>query len=233
MKLYSEKEIQQIVKAQNDIYWWSISEDQKLSEGFIREFQTKVDWWGISRYQILSEEFIEKFQDKVCWYWISRNQELSEKFIEKFQDLVNWNLVLRYQKLPKNFIKKHDLRIPENNWINKTSKEKLDFINKNYPSFYEIRNNKIMAYKGVQSNWCSAFDSKYKYEIGKVFESHCDCDLDEENSFGLSAGAFEKAKEYCNEKILRVEIDLKDLGAIVHDGGKLRCFKLKVLEEVC
>jgi len=35
-----------------------------------------------------------------------------------------------------------------------------------------------------------------------------------------------------NEKIIKVQIAINDLGAIVHSGNKLRCSKFKVLEEI-
>ena len=39
-------------------------------------------------------------------------------------------------------------------------------------------------------------------------------------------------RKYCNEKIILVKIYIKDIGAIVHKGGKIRCFKFKVMEEI-
>ena len=48
--------------------WEVISNSQKLSEDFIREFQDKVDWGAISIYPNLSEDFIREFQNKVRWY---------------------------------------------------------------------------------------------------------------------------------------------------------------------
>ncbi|MFA5600687.1 MAG: hypothetical protein WDA06_08850, partial [Phenylobacterium sp.] len=71
------------------------------------------------------------------------------------------------------------------------------------------------------------------YEIGKTYKSHCDCNLTNENSFGLSAWTKKEALEYYPKgKLLKVKIDIKDIGAIVHNGNKIRCFKFEVLEEI-
>jgi hypothetical protein len=70
--------------------WKRISQHQKLSEDFIREYQDKVDWGYISIHQTLSEEFIREFKDKVNWTLISKYQKLSEDFIREFQDKVYW-----------------------------------------------------------------------------------------------------------------------------------------------
>jgi hypothetical protein len=90
----------------------------------------------------------------------------------------------------------------------------------------------IIAYKGILSDDYSAFNFQYKYEVGNIYESHCNCNNEEENSFGLSAWTLEKAKEYCNQKIIKVKIHISDIGALVHDCHKIRCFKFEVLEVV-
>ena len=45
--------------------WIYISEHQKLSEPFIREFKGELDWLYISAYQTLSDDFIREFKDYV------------------------------------------------------------------------------------------------------------------------------------------------------------------------
>ena len=45
-----------------------------------------IDWFWISEYQKLSEDFIREFKDKVNWYWISEKQKLSEDFIREFKE---------------------------------------------------------------------------------------------------------------------------------------------------
>ncbi len=69
------------------------------------------------------------------------------------------------------------------------------------------------------------------YEVGGVYESHAD-HTEEEYSFGLSAWTYEKAKEYCNQKIIKLKIYYKDVARLVHDNGKIRCTRFEVLEEV-
>jgi hypothetical protein len=70
-----------------------ISDHQKLSEDFIREFQDKVSLYNISGYQTLSENFIREFQNKIDWINISYNKKLqvSDKFCEEFDKKLCYN----------------------------------------------------------------------------------------------------------------------------------------------
>jgi hypothetical protein len=140
---------------------------------------------------------------------------------------VNWSRISTHQKLSKKFRTEHNLSVPSGNWLYVTREEKLAAIKK--CGLYEI-NDEIIAYKGVRSDGYSKFNFQYHYEVGGTYESHCDCNLNYESSFGLSAWTLEKAREYCNEKIFKVAISIDDLGAIVHDGEKLRCWKFRILE---
>ena len=65
----------------------------------------EIDWYYISEYQKLSEDFIREFKDKVDWYYISQSQQLSEDFIREFKDKVNWNIYLFIKKLSEDFIR--------------------------------------------------------------------------------------------------------------------------------
>ena len=41
----------------------------------------------------------------------------------------------------------------------------------------------------------------------------------------------EKAlKHYNKDELYKVRIHIDDIGALVHSGGKLRCFKIEILE---
>ncbi len=246
-----------IEKYQYIVNWDYISQFQKLSEEFIERHQDKVHWGCISKFQILSEEFIERHQDKVNWDCISRYQRLSEEFIERHQYKVYWECVSVLQKLSEEFIEKHKNKVslsyisafqklsgefmikhnitslPVNNWLYATDQKKLECLNR--LNLYEISEDGsyIIAYKGVRSDGYSRFNFQYKYEVGKTYEDfHCDCELNHDNSFGLGAWTLKEAIKYCNEKVLKVKIYIKDIGAIVCDGGKIRCWKLEVLEEV-
>ncbi len=212
--------------------WGYISVSQKLSESFIREFKDKVSWVRISIYQKLSESFIREFKDKVYWPNISIDQKLSESFIREFKDKVDWEYISYYQKLSSKFRKEFSIVASKNNWIYKPVNFKLAYIKKN--TNYEVIDNKyIIAYKSVRDDYCSVFArNHYKYEIGKEYESHCDCNINNDNSFGLSAWTKEGALQYHNKgKLLKVQIAIKDIGAIVQNN-KIRCFKFKVLEEI-
>ena len=83
----------------------------------------------------------------------------------------------------------------------------------------------------MRSDGSSVFNWQYKYEVEKTYTSTCDCDLSNQNSFGLSAWTKEKALEYHKGKLLKVKIYIKDIGAIVQDECKIRCYKQEVLGE--
>jgi hypothetical protein len=220
--------------ALNKVNWVYISANQNLSEDSIREFKDNVDWYCISKYQNLSEEFIREFKDKVFWNQISKFQKLSENLIREFKNCVDWNWISKYQKLSEEFRKEFDLKIPQNNWLRISKEDKLKII-KNSNLYQIIDDQYVIAYKSTK-NGHSIYNSNYYYEIGKTYESHCDCNLYEENSFGLAAWTKEYALAYYNlddVKLFKVKIHIDDLGAFIQNhNGKLRCFKFEVIEEV-
>ncbi|MFW9879537.1 MAG: hypothetical protein ACFFG0_41200, partial [Candidatus Thorarchaeota archaeon] len=98
---------------------------------------------------------------------------------------------------------------------------------------YEIKDGKVIAYKSCRSDGYSCFNFQYKYEIGNEYGSHADYNADNDNSFGLSAWTREKALEYYSRgKLFKVLIDIKDIACVVQKGNKIRCSKLKILEEM-
>jgi len=212
--------------------WDYISCYQKLSEDFIREFQNNVEWSFISTYQKLSEDFIREFKDKVSWSRISSCQKLSEDFIREFQDEVIWYYISKYQRLSgEEFRKEFNLKVPKKCWLYKTPEFKEKYIKKN--TDYPIENGMVIAYKSVRTSGHSVYNFQYHYEIGKEYECHCDYNIDMENSFGLSAWTLEEAREHYNKgKIFKVGIPIEHLGAVVHNGNKLRASKMIILEEV-
>jgi len=227
----SEKFIREF---KDKVDWYYISEYQKLSEKFIREFKDNVYWYYISIYQKLSEKFIREFKDKVNWDAISIYQKLSEKFIREFKDKVNWHYISKYQKLSKKFIREFNINISEYCWIYKTKEEKLKYIKENNldKTYKLVNDNYIIAYKSTKVDGYSVFNFQYKYEVGKTYESHCDCNTNDENSFGLSAWTKEKALGYYNKGCLfKVRINIEDIGCFVHSDGKIRAKKITILEK--
>ena len=216
---------------QDEVDWSCISMYQNLSESFIREFQDNVNWWSISMYQKLSESFIRDFQNKMKWYQISSRQKLSESFIREFKDKVDWGWISVYQKLSENFINEFtdrlDLNEIKDSWHYKTTEEKKQAVIAT--GLYECHDTYFLAYKGIRSDRYSKFNFQYKYEKGGTYESWCDCS-NEENSFGLSVWDEPNARVYCNELVVRVKVNYEDVGRVVHNGGKIRCFKIEVLD---
>ena len=220
-----------IEKFQDKVDWYYISMHQKLSEGFIEKFQDKVYWNNVSTYQKLSEEFIEKYQDKVDWYYISTYQILSEPFIEKHLNNINCSQVEYYQKLSDEFIKVHNLNIDKDNlWQYKDAKFKKQELIKTEK--YECHDDYFIAYKAIRKDRYSLYNFQYQYLSGETYESTCDCTASE-NSFGLNVGTYDFAKDYLGYNkgiIVKCKISYEDIGRIVHDGEKVRCFKITILE---
>ena len=214
------------------VCWGWISTCQKLSEAFIENHTDEVDWDCISRYQKLSEAFIERHADKMNWYWISEYQKLSETFIEKHADKINWYRISKNQKLSKKFIRKHKTELTpymeniEDSWQYKTEAYKKEQVIKT--GLYECYDDYFIAYKGIRSDRYSKFNFQYQYLPGEVYETFADYSCDE-NSFGFSAWTEEEAEDYCNELVIKVKIYYKDVARVVHNGGKIRCCKMTVL----
>ena len=220
-----------IEKYKDNVNWHYISIYQKLSEPFIEKYQDKVSWGGISTHQLLSESFIEKFKDKVDWIRISQYQVLSESFIEKNSDKVDWEKISLYQKLSDEFIKKHNLSVNKNNlWQYQSEEFKKQKVIET--GKYECHDEYFIAYKAIRENRYSLYNFQYQYLPEGTYESHCDC-TDNENSFGLNVGTYDFAKTYLGDLfgfIVKCKVYYKDIGRIVYNGQKIRCFKITVLE---
>ena len=211
--------------------WDGISANQHLSEKFIREFANKVAWECISECQHLSEAFIREFKDRVCWYNISTYQQLSEDFIREFKDRVDWDWIAKYQRLSKNFIRefKDDIYMGliTDSWQYKSTGEKKKAVMDT--GLYECHKDYFIAYKGIRANRYSRYNFQYQYLKGETYETWCDCSV-EECGFGFSAWTKKGAREYCDELVVRVKVRYEDIGRVVHDGGKIRCFKIEILD---
>ena len=240
-------------KSMDEVDWLCISRWQKLSEDFIREFSDKLNWGCISYYQKLSEDFIREFADKVCWHVISSSQKLSENFIREFKDRVDWYDISRYQQLSESFIREFinkvywyyiskyqklsqsfinefknrlDISLIKDNWIYKDK----DFLKQQVVNtgLYKCHDDYFIGYKGIRSDRYSKFNFKYQYLPNQTYESWCDCNS-QTNSFGLSVWTEEKARAYCNELVVKVKVNYEDVGRVVHEGGKIRCRKITIL----
>ncbi len=218
-----------IEKYKNKLIWYNISQFQKLSEPFIEKHKGKVDWYYICIYQKLSEPFIEKYKKYVNWHYISKFQNLSEEFIEKNTDDVKWGKISLYQNLSKEFIEKYKDKLNidyDNNLLYASTERKLSLI----PDGYEVKDGYVYGYKAIRHDRYSTFNFQYRYEVGQTYESHCDHNLLEENSFGLSVWTEDKARDFYDRGIIiKVRFKIEDLGAVVHNGNKLRVKRLEIL----
>ena len=191
-----------------------------MKEELKQEIQSLIDIYELNC-------SIDEFKNKVNWHIISGYQQLSELFIEKYKDYVYWYCIEMYQKLSPAFRKKYNLEIPENNTMYMTKKEISDLI----PDCYEREGDYVIAYKNIRQDRYSQFNFQYKYEKGGIYESHCDCNNDNGNSFGLSLWTCNGAEYFRkNGIVIKCRVKIKDIGAVVHKSNKLRCKRIEVLE---
>ena len=211
--------------------WLAISRNLNLTEKFIEKHAKEVDWDWISIYQKLSEGFIERHADEVNWKCISEYQKLSEEFIEKHADEVDWDWISMYQKLSERFIEKYAdvLHMPfiNDSWNYKSVNVKKAAVEAT--GLYECYKDFFYAYKGIRSDRYSNFNFQYRYMPGETYECFADTSS-EESSFGLSAWTKERAEEYCSELVVKVKVYYKDVARVVHNGGKIRCSRLTVMD---
>ncbi len=73
----------------------------------------------------------------------------------------------------------------------------------------------VIAYKSTQFDGFSVFNPLYQYKIGEIYESNCDCNIDNDVSFGLSAWTKEGAlKYYPFGELYKVRIHIDDVGML-------------------
>ena len=94
---------------------------------------------------------------------------------------------------------------------------------------YECHEGFFYAYKGIRSDRYSNFNFQYRYMPGETYECFADAS-DNEDSFGLSAWTKERAERYCSELVVKVKVYYEDVARVVHNGGKIRCSRLTVME---
>lgn len=84
---YLNQELDTDYNSLDEVNWWYIAREQKLTEKFIRMFQDKLDWSAISLYQILSEDFMREMKDYVNWNYIAEFHTLSKELSDYIKEL--------------------------------------------------------------------------------------------------------------------------------------------------
>jgi len=243
MKNKVTKEIKQLIvklnlncsvnKFKDEVYWYSISYSQTLSEDLIREFKDEVNWYSISSSQTLSEDLIREFKDKVNWNKISSSQTLSEDFIREFKDEVNWNYISSSQNLSNSskfskkfmeeFKSKIDIKLQKEIHAEKTLKQKIKEV-KIYAEKHNLKYDKdyLYAFRNHDKNGSGVHNKAIKYKKGKYYKDwHCDMRKNEENSFGL--GIWPKGNT-------NVKVKINDWGVAVNkEDGKARVMGFEII----
>jgi hypothetical protein len=220
--------------------WSWISSSQSLSEPFMERNAERLDWWAISRHQSLSESFMERHAGRLDWRGIFCFQSLSEPFMERNADCLDWWNISRHQSLSEEFIERHaeclHSAFRQDNWLYADREIKLRHIREKAPEFKVQEDEKgpfIVAFKSTLQGGRSNFKPSMRYVVGGIYETRCDHNLRQEDSYGLSAWTLESAKSHVPDgELYRVKIYLDDIGAMVHDGKKIRCKRQEFLERV-
>jgi len=258
----------------HELYWVHVAKYQKMTEEVIHEFQDYVDWYWVCISQKLSEDFMREFQDKLFWFWVWMYQSLSEGFIRDFQKHLYWqrdvDILSKYQALPENLIRElrhrwnweeiakyqkvsdafraeFGLKKPKHSWLYTSAEEKHKHLRKR--TDYEIKGCYLYAYKSARIDGYSTFNWHNKYEVGKEYTAHCDCNWkNDDGGPGLYAWTKkESLRCYSGGTLFKVQVPIEDVGVIIHRprrwnswgsyrsymrNGPLRCRKIRVVEEL-
>lgn len=233
---------------------------QKLSESFILKYFKRLNKTNLARYQVLTDKVLAKcakyISDSDFWYFVSEFQRLSEKNIHKYIDKLSLLKITKFQTLSENFIRKNikilnsdslekyqyysdafadELGLNKSILFHAKDKANINRLKRKLirTGKYECHKDGFIAYKAIRYNRYSFFNFRYKYLKDNVFESNCDC-TNNECSFGLNVGTYDFAKSYLgndiNGVIVKCKVKYEDVGAMVHNNEKVRCFKITVLD---
>ena len=215
-----------------------IIEKQKLYPSFlVKHFEDicKNDLLAdVVKFQKLDDDFIRKYiiirkciinsNEKYVISRLIKYQKLSPNLINDYRDLFKHEYKYEFY----NFNKINDLYVFGDNWLYKDTKFKKQQIIDT--GLYECYDDYFIAYKAIRQDRYSYFNFQYKYEPGKIYEEKCNC-TNIGNSFGLNVGTYKYAKNYGGNKsiIIKCKIRYEDVGRLVHNNKKVRCFKIEIL----
>ena len=238
LSIYQKLSESFLEKHKTKLNWLYICMYQKLSENFMKKYKQKFIYNNeeITKFQKFSEKFAEENMQLINFKSISKYKKLSEEFIEKHWTRLDFHRLSKYQKLSEKIIERFKHKVYKDlindNWIYKPTEEKKQEVIET--GKYECHDDYFIGYKAIRTDRYSLYNFQYKYEKGGVYESWCDCS-DSENSFGLSVGTEDFAKRYgfttsIRYNIVRCKVKYEDIGRIVHNGDKIRCFKIEILD---
>lgn len=156
---------------------------------------------------------------------ISKCQQLSDDFIWNYgKYYVYLPFIARYQTVSKRFLAGFRYN------LNNNSDKPVSYWKERVQGagLYECHRHYFYAYKNIRSDKYSLYDFRYQYLLGETYECFSDYS-DDEDSFGFYADSASEAEKYSRGLTIRVKIYYKDVTAVVHDGGKIRCKKLIVM----
>lgn len=88
--------------------WIDISNNEQISEDFVREHADKLHWRYLSINTSVSESLLKEMEHRISdWGFLSSYRTLSEDFIHHYKDKLNWHGISGSQPLSFSFIKEH------------------------------------------------------------------------------------------------------------------------------
>lgn len=219
--------------------------DQKLSTHFYKKYKNKLNLSQYLIHQKLSENDIiddiidditkEGYLDILFIY-----QVLLESFLRSIKKHRIDNIFLKlnivnYNKLSDEFRKEFSLDdyLYINNWLYKSTKfKKEQLIEYN---LYKCFDDYFIAYKAIRPDRYSLYNFQYQYFKDGIYQAKADYNINNKDLFGLSVGLKEYCKDYGDGRdsgyiIVKCKVYYDDIDAIVHNGDKVRCTKIQILD---
>ena len=216
-----------IIEFQNWIDWCEISYNQKLSEDFIRKFQNKVHWKEISYNQKLSIPFIIEFKDKIDWRGVSCNQELSENFIKEFHNKIYWREIFYNQILSKRFIDNYESTIymetqlkSHHNILSFQQKLKLAKV---YAKKYNLKfdSTYLYAYRRQDQFGRGTYNKTIFYDKKRIYQNWR-CNLDPKIPFSFGS-------RISSEGNVKIKLKIEDIGCWIKNSNELRVWAFEII----
>lgn len=207
----------------SNVDWIKMSMYYELPENFLLEFSEYIHWIYAYKYQNLSMRLLETTgEDITKWDIIVKFQDLTEDFMNKFQNKLKFNLVWLHQKYSEEFIKKHIDKVDwdivsyrikitdpqlkpfvkkENNWLYMSEETKVSLISRHYTINIIEGKKYIECYKAVRSDYSSIYAPHLRFDKREhIYETVCDYNYNNFNSYGFGCWTFEEAKNFAQNK---------------------------------
>lgn len=200
ISMYPNLSTEFIVEFSWALVWPYVYKYQNLSNEILEKTYYDINKWKyVSKYQRLSENFILKYKDKLKLDLIWTNQYYTEKLIKDLFDYVDWNIVSYTVKITDPELLEYVNK--NNNWLYLSNDLRTKLISKSY-NIVTIENERFVeCYKSVRSDYSSIYAPHVRYDkMHYWYETACDYNYNNYNSFGFGGWTYEDAKNFAQNK---------------------------------